>query len=282
MGSCCMRLPLCYYPWPPLRFLVSGSKDHTARIYSLDPIPGYVPVTLSGHRGSIVGAYFGGEGDVVYTISKDAAAFVWEWTERPLLPTAALQALPTQEDDLTSGVALSTTTAALASRTRFHAVPDPCGAPSSERDFSVLTGEWRLASKHFFNQDHAKVYSSTFHRGGGLLVVGFSSGVFGVYNMPECTVVHTLSISRHRIHSAAVNPTGEWLAFGSRTLGQLLVWEWQSESCASFLGLPVALFIFVPCHRLCVCVRHPEAAGSLPRFEYAGVLERRELVGHWG
>jgi periodic tryptophan protein 2 len=28
----------------------------------------------------------------------------------------------------------------------------------------------------------------------------------------------------------AVNSTGEWLAFGSAKLGQLLVWEWKSES----------------------------------------------------
>ena len=28
----------------------------------------------------------------------------------------------------------------------------------------------------------------------------------------------------------AVNSTGEWLAFGCSSLGQLLVWEWQSET----------------------------------------------------
>lgn len=38
------------------------------------------------------------------------------------------------------------------------------------------------------------------------------------------------SISDHRITSVAVNRTGEWLGFGSSTLGQLLVWEWRSET----------------------------------------------------
>lgn len=32
------------------------------------------------------------------------------------------------------------------------------------------------------------------------------------------------------INSVAVSPTGEWLAFGCSSMGQLLVWEWQSES----------------------------------------------------
>lgn len=48
--------------------------------------------------------------------------------------------------------------------------------------------------------------------------------------MPDFTPVQTLSISNERISSVAVNPSGEWLAFGAAKLGQLLVWEWQSES----------------------------------------------------
>lgn len=38
------------------------------------------------------------------------------------------------------------------------------------------------------------------------------------------------SITQHKIDTVAINSTGEWLAFGSPTLGQLLVWEWQSET----------------------------------------------------
>ena len=47
----------------------------------------------------------------------------------------------------------------------------------------------------------------------------------------RCTL-HCLlcSISQQRVSSVAVNCTGEWLAFGCSGLGQLLVWEWQSES----------------------------------------------------
>lgn len=38
------------------------------------------------------------------------------------------------------------------------------------------------------------------------------------------------SISQQVISSVAVSPTGEWLALGCSSMGQLLVWEWQSES----------------------------------------------------
>ena len=38
------------------------------------------------------------------------------------------------------------------------------------------------------------------------------------------------SISQNDIDFVALNSSGEWLAFGASKLGQLLVWEWQSES----------------------------------------------------
>ena len=38
------------------------------------------------------------------------------------------------------------------------------------------------------------------------------------------------SISQNDIDFVNVNRSGEWLAFGASKLGQLLVWEWQSES----------------------------------------------------
>ena len=38
------------------------------------------------------------------------------------------------------------------------------------------------------------------------------------------------SISQNDIDFVTINKSGEWLAFGASKLGQLLVWEWQSES----------------------------------------------------
>ena len=46
-----------------------------------------------------------------------------------------------------------------------------------------------------------------------------------------CFNLHCLfSISQYKINAVAINATSEWLAFGSAALGQLLVWEWQSET----------------------------------------------------
>lgn len=89
---------------------------------------------------------------------------------------------------------------------------------------------WGVAERYYFNQPGTKVICTTFHPPSNLLLVGFSSGVFGLWELPAFTNVHTLSISQEKITSCAISASGEWLAFGARTLGQLLVWEWQSES----------------------------------------------------
>ena len=228
-----------------------GSRDMTARIYSLDPVKGFVPITLIGHRGSIMGVYFAKD-DEIYTVSQDAAVFVWKWTERSELSAELLA------DDEDADMPGTGATSALKSRVR-HAVPNPAAdADGASGGMSVLHGEWELQSKHFFKQDHAQVCSTAFHRGNNLLVIGFSSGVFGLYEVPDCNNIHTLSISQRRIHTAAINSTGEWLAFGSATLGQLLVWEWQSETCASSTAVPAV--VGRPCADLCaffVCLRVP-------------------------
>lgn len=75
-----------------------------------------------------------------------------------------------------------------------------------------------------------QVICAELHRATNVLVVGFSNGVFGLYEMPDFNNIHTLSVSQHRITTTAINTSGEWLAFGCASLGQLLVWEWQSET----------------------------------------------------
>ena len=88
---------------------------------------------------------------------------------------------------------------------------------------------WTLHQRHL-HFEHGKISSCAFHAPSSILVLGFSSGVFGLFELPELNMIHSLSISKHKIDTVAINSTGEWLAFGCATLGQLLVWEWQSES----------------------------------------------------
>jgi len=90
--------------------------------------------------------------------------------------------------------------------------------------------ESELLKKDYFMQVPAKVAACDYHKGLDLVVVGFSNGVFGVYQMPDSICIHLLSISRKKITVVVFNDLGNWLTFGCAKLGQLLVWEWKSES----------------------------------------------------
>ena len=48
--------------------------------------------------------------------------------------------------------------------------------------------------------------------------------------LPGFENVHILSMSRQTINAAAFSSRGDWIALGCASLGQLLVWEWRSES----------------------------------------------------
>ncbi|KAG9104888.1 hypothetical protein FRC06_006713 [Ceratobasidium sp. 370] len=182
------------------KFFLTTSRDMTARLFSLDPIEGFRPKTFAGHRDIVINAYFSHDHRTIYTVSRDGAVFTWR----------AKSSI--EEDDSDE--------------------PDASTQPGSSSSSSneIARTRWGVSERHFFNQSNTKVVCSAFHERLSFLIVGFSTGFFGFWEMPSFTNIHTLSISQERISSVAINPSGEWLAFGATKLGQLLVWEWQSES----------------------------------------------------
>lgn len=179
------------------RWVIVGSKDLTARVYSANHIEGYVPPTLAGHRERIVSVAFAGDaGETAYTVSKDGALFEWRL-----------------EDDDKDAEA-------------------PERGPGGKDSVAGTTGKrWRMRGKHFFHQP-AKLTCAAFHPATNALCAGFGHGVFTMHRLGPDTFEHvqTLSISKEKVSSCAFNESGEWIALGCARLGQLIVWEWQSEA----------------------------------------------------
>ncbi|KAI1505866.1 WD40-repeat-containing domain protein [Biscogniauxia marginata] len=174
------------------RFFLTASKDLTTRIWCLNAEEGFTPTVLSGHKQAIVGAWFSRDQESIYTVSKDGAVCHWQYTRHPDAP-------PRDEDE-------------------------------DMEDAEHNDMRWRIVRRHYFMQKSAHVRCASFHAESNLLVAGFSNGIFGLYEMPGFNSIHTLSISQNEIDFVTINKSGEWLAFGASKLGQLLVWEWQSES----------------------------------------------------
>lgn len=175
------------------RFFLSAAKDLTSRIWSLDPEEGFVPTVLAGHRAAVCGAWFSKDQETIYTVSIDGALFQWAY-----VPCSNTQS-PTDDGDV-------------------------------EATGDITIARWRIAERHYFMQANAKISCATYHTESNLIVAGFSNGIFVIYSMPDFNVIHSLSISQNCIDFVTINKSGEWLAFGASKLGQLLVWEWQSES----------------------------------------------------
>ncbi|ORY31612.1 WD40-repeat-containing domain protein [Naematelia encephala] len=184
------------------RYFLTTGRDMTARLFTLDPLRGFKPKSFGGHRDVVLGAWFSDDEKTIYTVSRDGAVFTWN----------AKKEIDPEDSDVEM---------------------DVLDAPMNSNrvvEYAAAYTRWGVSSRHYFNQPGTKVVCATFHANTSLLIVGFSTGVFGLWEMPDFSPVHTLSISNEKISSVAVNPSGEWLAFGAAKLGQLLVWEWQSES----------------------------------------------------
>lgn len=82
-----------------------------------------------------------------------------------------------------------------------------------ETDEDIAEARWRIVKKNFFMQNDAKVNCAAFHAPSNLLVVGFSNGLFGLYDLPEFNMIHLLrygssfpSVVTLLIESALVSP----------------------------------------------------------------------------
>ena len=164
-------------------------------------------------------AFAGDAGDAAYTISKDGALFEWR--------------LVNDDDD--GGGGEDEVDGRGRGRVRGGAGSGR-GGKDSLAGGDVVTGKrWRMMEKYFFHQP-AKLTCAAYHAGTGLLCAGFGHGVFTMHRLGSeaggsgFDHVQTLSISQEKVSACAFNETGEWIALGCARLGQLVVWEWQSEA----------------------------------------------------
>lgn len=223
--------------------LMGCSRDSTARIWTVDTVKDYVPTTLSGHKGALVGAYFeqsrtnkGGMSagsntsrlQRCFTVSADGALVTWKCT----YPDG--DNVDGGESDFQSqsdaAIGFFSGGSALKSSSDFL---EGTNSPPTKRKTQALQlvgAAWTVETRHYFQQDNSSVTATSYSAKHRLLVVGFSSGLFGLYELPSVSNVHTLSISNQYIQTVAINDTGEWLAFGCPSNQQLLVWEWRSET----------------------------------------------------
>ncbi|XP_077996881.1 periodic tryptophan protein 2 homolog [Glandiceps talaboti] len=196
------------------RAMVIGSKDMTSRVHATTHLSNLVMCSLGGHKDVIVGAFFEDKSLDVYSVSRDGALNVWESSfDLEDLRPGEKKDKQTHKDNLDE---------------------EERNQKSSEQTDNSTTDmvKYTRTAKHFFNKegDFNNLTCANYHKPSHILVTGFQSGVFHLHELPDFNCIHSLSISDQSIAAVTFNPTGDWIALGCSGLGQLLVWEWQSES----------------------------------------------------
>ncbi|XP_041067290.1 PWP2 small subunit processome component isoform X1 [Carcharodon carcharias] len=196
-----------------------GSKDSSTWVFGAERWANLIYYSLGGHKDAIVACFFEGKSLDIYTLSQDATLCVWECdTEtqdlQPQLPKSSKKLDSDQSEEFGAQ-----------NREVIH------GKRESEQE-RIGKVKYTRVGKYFFNKekDFNDLTAAAYHKITHLLVTGFASGIFHLHELPEFNLIHSLSISEQRIESISVNVSGDWIAFGCPGLGQLLVWEWQSES----------------------------------------------------
>jgi periodic tryptophan protein 2 len=143
------------------KYFLTTSKDMTVRLYAVDR-KDFGGACLTGHSDAVIGAWFSFDGKKVYSVSRDGSLFEWalqggEWSEK-----IDCSQMPRKK---TKG-------------------PD--------QDIYPPIMKWKSINRHYFNQNNSKVVSATFHPKTGLLSIGFDSGIFGIWEMPDFINIHTL------------------------------------------------------------------------------------------
>jgi periodic tryptophan protein 2 len=219
------------FDWSPdSNYLLAGSKDLTMRILSLKGRQSEnKPFLFLGHREPVVGAFFAvdkknGTTNRAYSVSRDGVIFTWDLVEN-------MDNMDTDSDPVSTHTEDQNLDAETDHNNLIIKFENPTRKRKNFQDEDAHSKPtWRLRKKDLFMQLPARLTACDYHRELDMVVVGFSNGVFGLYQMPDFVCLHLLSISREKITTAAFNRAGNWLLFGCAKLGQLLVWEWKSES----------------------------------------------------
>ncbi|XP_013867463.1 PWP2 small subunit processome component [Austrofundulus limnaeus] len=206
---------------------VVGSKDMSTWVFGAERWANLICYSLGGHKDLIVGCFFEQDSLDLYTVSQDGTLCIWESNtelDGLVLQKHKDKPKPRRQDEEEEEEE------DMGEKEEGEVIRGTAETPKSKDETKHV--RYKQRSKHFFNKegDFNNLTAAAFHKPTHILVTAFASGIFHLHELPEFNLIHSLSISDQRIASVAFNSSGDWIAFGCSRMGQLLVWEWQSES----------------------------------------------------
>lgn len=192
------------------RFICTSSADLTVRLWSVDPIEGFVPCAFVDHRRAVKAAFFSMDMRRICAISKEGVIIVWKVAGADDEGNAAKYLGRNKKK--AEKIAAST---------------EPSG------DANIATAVWIKETQAYCNQAKNTVVSRvSVNKRTNLVVIGFTGGLFGLYKFPSFDAIYTLRIGSELpvVDSVDVSSDGDWLGLACSETGTLVVWEWKSET----------------------------------------------------
>lgn len=228
------------------KILAVGSNDNTTRLYSMEKWANFKHCSLGSHSDMIIGCFFEKKSYDISTISKNGHLRIWECSIEPedlvLYEPSKKRGKKSNdsdsEDDVDLDRAIEKTEKQKQRQEKKNTKQSDEKINETNSKNDVKKFYYKLLAKHYLSDevkksDHnAILTAASYHSETRILVAGFSNGSFFLYELPEVNMIHSLSISQQAISSIALNSSGDWIALGCEQMGQLLVWEWQSETYA--------------------------------------------------
>ncbi|KAJ1606530.1 WD repeat-containing protein [Cryptosporidium canis] len=214
------------------RFLLTSSNDMTVRLISVEKIDNFDTVAFVAHKNPVVSAYFTNNMQSIFSVSSEGVIIFWRpSTKKESLGKKAVspkRILPRQNKS--SEIKMPSENINIDSKSN----------PSDK----ITSKYWIEALRAYVNQSKGTIIvCCTFNYEKNLVAISTSNGVFTLYGIsvgldtetmdPNSIMIHsihTFSLSNSPLTSLKFGANGEWLAVGAAKMGQLIVWEWRSES----------------------------------------------------
>ncbi|XP_055853806.1 periodic tryptophan protein 2 homolog [Episyrphus balteatus] len=226
------------------RFLAIGCRDNSTKIIAIRKLNNFRTTILGGHTEPIVGCFFDHGCLDLNTLSRNGQLCIWKCSlgySDIQMPERTANQEPEEkrikkkggntddesDDDFENGI-----------EEKNDDENNPKDDENQVKDddkkklhlfYYKKLGRHYLADEPKKENRDAHVTAAAYNQKTHILVAAFSTGSFYLYELPEVNIIHSLSISDYAISSVCFNPTGDWVAMASSGVGQLLVWEWQSE-----------------------------------------------------
>ncbi|KAB7507004.1 Periodic tryptophan protein 2-like protein [Armadillidium nasatum] len=206
------------------RLLCYGSNDMTIHVVGFVKFENLRDCQIGGHTNIVIGSYFQSNNYDLFTVTRHGFLSMWSCSMKVEDLIVAKNLFkrkpenPDSEDDVVPDEENNEDMEKIAKKKRTR--------------FLTYSRKSKTSLSKYLKKENVTATSSSYKPETRVMVVAFGSGDFLILDLSgdDHHLIHVLNISHSTVTSTCINSSGDWVALGVSGLGQIVVWEWQSET----------------------------------------------------